>query len=193
MNNVKKIPISEKNEFELLIKRQLELVGEDPTREALLNTPRRVRESFEYLTSGYNESAEEIIKSALFKSSNQNIVLVKDIEFHSLCEHHLLPFSGVCHVAYIPSGKVVGLSKVARVVDVFSKRLQIQERLVEDIANAINDNVNPKGVAVQIKASHMCMQIRGVKKTNSTLVAQAFKGLFEESNDSKNEFYRLLD
>ncbi|SFV63401.1 GTP cyclohydrolase I type 1 [hydrothermal vent metagenome] len=156
------------NEFENAVKSMMLHVGEDPSREGLLETPKRVRKAYEFIYGGYKENPQEILSKALFTSSNEEMVLIRDIEFYSTCEHHLLPIIGRVHVAYIPDGKVVGLSKIPRVVDVFARRMQIQEQLTEQIADAIMDAIAPKGVAVVIQARHMCMEMRGVEKINST-------------------------
>jgi len=171
----------------------LENIGEDPKREGLLKTPHRVAKSFEFLTKGYNQDPKEILNQALFTTTNDEMVLVRDIEFYSLCEHHLLPIIGRVHVAYIPNGKVVGLSKIPRIVEVFARRLQIQEQLTEQIADAINDTINPKGVAVVIQARHMCMEMRGVEKINSTTVSSALRGLFKSDLRTRNEFFNLIN
>ncbi len=171
----------------------LKYLGEDPTREGLLKTPQRVAKSFEFLTKGYKQDPKEILQSALFSTTNDEMVLVRDIEFYSLCEHHLLPIIGRAHVAYIPNGKVVGLSKIPRVVEVFARRLQIQEQLTEQIADAINETINPKGVAVVLQARHMCMEMRGVEKINSTTISSALRGLFKKDLRTRNEFFNLIN
>ena len=171
----------------------LENLGEDPQREGLLKTPHRVAKAFEFLTEGYHKDPREILEKALFTSSNDEMVLVRDIEFYSLCEHHMLPIIGRAHVAYIPDGKVVGLSKIPRVVNLFARRLQIQEQLTEQIADAISDTIQPKGVAVVIHARHMCMEMRGVEKINSTTVTSALRGLFKKDIRTRNEFYDLIN
>jgi GTP cyclohydrolase I len=186
--------LSDKNEaFENAVKIMMEHVGEDPTREGLLDTPARVRKSFEFIYGGYNEDPEAILKKALFTTSNDEMVLVKDIEFYSTCEHHLLPIIGRVHVAYIPDGKVVGLSKIPRVVNVFARRMQIQEQLTEQIADAIMDTITPKGVAVVIQARHMCMEMRGVEKINSTTTSSALRGLFKRDEKTRAEFFSLIN
>ncbi len=171
----------------------MEHVGEDPSREGLLDTPQRVRKSFEFIYGGYKEDPEAILKKALFTTSNDEMVLVKDIEFYSTCEHHLLPIIGRVHVAYIPDGKVVGLSKIPRVVNVFARRMQIQEQLTEQIADAIMDTITPKGVAVVIQARHMCMEMRGVEKINSTTTSSALRGLFKSDEKTRAEFFSLIN
>ena len=170
----------------------LKFIGEDPQREGLIDTPKRVRKAWEFLCSGYNLDPNKIIQSALFTSSNDEMVVVKDIEFYSTCEHHMLPIIGKAHVAYIPNGKVIGLSKIPRVVDVFARRLQIQEQLTEQIADAINDAINPKGVAVVIDARHMCMEMRGVEKICSTTVTSALRGIFKQEKKTKDEFLSII-
>ncbi|MBT3280884.1 MAG: GTP cyclohydrolase I FolE [Campylobacteraceae bacterium] len=170
----------------------LEHIGEDKTREGLLDTPKRVEKAWEFMTSGYKLDPKEIIQKALFTSSNDEMVVVKDIEFYSHCEHHMLPIIGKAHVAYIPNGKVIGLSKIPRVVDVFARRLQIQEQLTEQIADAINDAISPKGVAVVIDARHMCMEMRGVEKICSTTVTSALRGLFKSNKTTKDEFLSII-
>jgi GTP cyclohydrolase I len=178
--------------MENAVKKMLEHIGEDVNREGLIKTPARVRKAWEFMCSGYNKDAKEIINSALFTSTNDEMVVVKDIEFYSMCEHHMLPIIGKAHVAYIPNGKVVGLSKIPRVVDVFARRLQIQEQLTEQIADAINDAISPKGVAVIIDARHMCMEMRGVEKICSTTVTFALRGLFKKEKKTKDEFLSIV-
>ncbi len=168
-------------------------IGEDPKREGLIKTPHRVAKSFQFLTKGYSQDPKEILNKALFTTTNDEMVLVRDIEFYSLCEHHLLPIIGRVHVAYIPDGKVVGLSKIPRVVEVFARRLQIQEQLTEQIADAINEAITPKGVAVVVHARHMCMEMRGVEKINSTTVSSALRGLFKSDLRTRNEFFNLIN
>lgn len=169
----------------------LELLGEDPAREGLLKTPERVAKAMQYLTQGYHMDAKAILNSAKFKEEVSEMVIVKDIEVYSLCEHHILPFYGKAHIAYIPNGYITGLSKLARVVDVYSRRLQVQERLTTQILDAIKDTLNPLGVAVVIEASHLCMMMRGVQKQNSVTTTSAFWGEFER-NESRSEFIRLI-
>lgn len=169
----------------------LSLLGEDPEREGLLKTPERVAKSMQYLTQGYQMDAKAILNSAKFKEEVSEMVVVKDIEIYSLCEHHLLPFYGKAHIAYIPNGWITGLSKIARVVDVFSRRLQVQERLTSQVLNAIKDALDPLGVAVVIEASHLCMMMRGVQKQNSVTTTSAFFGEFER-NETRSEFIRLI-
>jgi len=178
--------------MENAVKDILKHIGEDPTREGLLDTPKRVRKAWEFLCGGYELDPQEIIRKALFTSTNDEMVVVKDIEFYSQCEHHLLPIIGKVHVAYIPNGKVIGLSKIPRVVDVFARRLQIQEQLTEQIADAINEAISPKGVAVMIDARHMCMEMRGVQKICSTTVTSALRGLFKKDKKTKDEFLSIV-
>ncbi|WP_456430567.1 GTP cyclohydrolase I FolE [Nitratifractor sp.] len=168
-------------------------LGEDPEREGLVKTPHRVAKALEFLTEGYHKDPKEILEKALFTSSNDEMVLVRDIEFYSLCEHHMLPIIGRAHVAYIPDGKVVGLSKIPRVVNLYARRLQIQEQMTEQIADAISDVIHPKGVAVVLQARHMCMEMRGVEKINSTTVTSALRGLFKSDLRTRNEFYNLIN
>jgi GTP cyclohydrolase I len=174
------------------VKEILEHIGENPDREGLLDTPRRVKKAWEFMCGGYKLDPKEIIQQALFTSSNDEMVVVKDIEFYSMCEHHMLPIIGKAHVAYIPDGKVIGLSKIPRVVDVFARRLQIQEQLTEQIADAINEAISPKGVAVVIDARHMCMEMRGVQKINSSTVTSALRGLFKKEKKTKDEFMAII-
>ena len=169
----------------------LELSQEDPEREGLLKTPERAAKAIQYLTHGYGLDAREILKSALFRENYSEMVIVKDIELYSLCEHHILPFFGKAHIAYIPDGYVVGLSKIARVVDVFSRRLQVQERLTHQILQAIDETLKPLGVAVVIEAAHMCMMMRGVQKQNSVTTTSAFTGEFEKQ-ETRGEFLHLI-
>ncbi|MFM7022630.1 MAG: GTP cyclohydrolase I FolE [Flavobacteriales bacterium] len=169
----------------------LKIIGENPDREGLLKTPERVAKSMQYLTKGYCQNPDEIIMSAIFNEDHNEMIIVKDIELYSLCEHHILPFFGKAHVAYIPSGKIVGLSKIPRVVDAYSRRLQVQERLTTDILECIQRTLNPIGVAVVIEAQHMCMQMRGVQKQNSVTTTSSFKGAFEKQ-ETRNEFIKLI-
>jgi GTP cyclohydrolase I len=170
----------------------LEAVGEDPQRQGLLRTPDRAARAFEFLTNGYRQSLDEVVNGAIFDSDASEIVLVKDIELYSMCEHHLLPFIGKAHVAYIPSGKVIGLSKVARIVDVFARRLQIQENLTTQIADALMHVLHPVGVAVVIEAKHLCMMMRGVEKQNSVMTTSCLLGSFKEDARTRTEFLSLL-
>ena len=170
----------------------LEAVGEDPQRQGLLRTPDRAARAFEFLTNGYRQSLDEVVNGAIFDSDASEIMLVKDIELYSMCEHHLLPFIGKAHVAYIPSGKVIGLSKVARIVDVFARRLQIQENLTTQIADALMHVLHPAGVAVVIEAKHLCMMMRGVEKQNSVMTTSCLLGSFKEDARTRTEFLSLL-
>jgi GTP cyclohydrolase IA len=178
-------------EFEDLIRRELELIGEDPKREGLLETPHRVAKAMKFLTEGYNSSAEEVVGRGIFKEEHDNMIMVRDIELYSLCEHHMLPFFGKAHVAYIPNGKVVGLSKIPRIVDVYARRLQVQERLTEQIAEGLCQVLNPSGVGVVIEAYHLCMMMRGVQKQNSKTITSALRGAFREDPKTRDEFLRL--
>lgn len=169
----------------------LTLLGEDPEREGLVNTPERVAKAMQYMMQGYDQDAKAILNSAKFKESVSEMILVKDIELYSLCEHHMLPFFGKAHIAYIPNGYITGLSKLARVVDVYARRLQVQERLTTQILDAIRDTLHPLGVAVVIEASHLCMMMRGVQKQNSVTTTSAFWGEFEK-NETRSEFTKLI-
>ena len=170
----------------------LRLLGEDPEREGLLKTPERVAKAMSFITKGYTEDPIEILKSALFKEEYKQMVLVKDIELYSICEHHMLPFYGKAHVAYIPNGQITGLSKIARVVECFARRLQVQERLTVQIRDCIQEALNPIGVAVVIEASHMCMQMRGVEKLGSATTTSAFPGVFLKDTRTREEFMTLI-
>ncbi|MGZ8379797.1 MAG: GTP cyclohydrolase I FolE [Gemmatirosa sp.] len=178
-------------EFESLVRRQLELLGEDPSRDGLLKTPERVARSMAWLTRGYEMDVKDVIGDALFEVDSEGMVMVRDIELYSLCEHHMLPFYGKAHIAYIPNGRVVGLSKLARVVEVFARRLQVQERLTEQIALALEETLRPKGVGVVIEAAHLCMMMRGVEKQNSMTVTSALRGAFKDDGRTRDEFLRL--
>jgi len=178
-------------EFAGLVERELALLGEDPGRAGLLQTPVRVATSLDWLTRGYGQDVRQV-GSALFEEAHENMVLVRDIELYSLCEHHLLPFFGRAHVAYIPNGRIVGLSKIPRIVDVFARRLQVQERLTEQIADALVDVLDPRGVGVVIEARHLCMMMRGVQKQNSSTVTSALRGSFREHAATREEFLRLV-
>ncbi|WP_455062387.1 GTP cyclohydrolase I FolE [Prevotella sp.] len=169
----------------------LTLLGEDPVREGLEKTPMRVAKAMQVLTRGYTQDPHKVLTDALFEEKYNQMVIVKDIDFFSMCEHHILPFYGKAHVAYIPNGKITGLSKIARVVDIFSHRLQVQERLTEQVMQCINDTLKPQGVMVVIEAKHMCMQMRGVEKQNSITTTSAYSGVFESSK-TRNEFMNLL-
>ena len=176
------------NPYELLI----EHAGEDLKRDGLKDTPKRALEAFNTLTSGYHQNVKDIVNGAIFESPAQDMVIVKDIELYSMCEHHMLPFIGKCHVAYIPEGKVIGLSKIARIVDMFARRLQIQETLTHEIAEAINTVIAPEGVAVTIEADHLCMRMRGVEKQNSVMVTSCMLGSFREEQATRAEYLALI-
>jgi GTP cyclohydrolase I len=174
------------------VREQLALLGEDPEREGLMSTPERVAKAMSFLTRGYQETAAGVVGDAVFREEHRNMVLVRDIELYSLCEHHMLPFFGKCHVAYIPNGRIVGLSKLPRIVDVFARRLQVQERLTEQIAQAIEDVLQPDGVGVVIEAEHLCMMMRGVEKQNSRTLTSALRGSFRDDARTRDEFLRLV-
>lgn len=174
------------------VKEILALLGEDPEREGLVKTPERVAKSLQFLTQGYAQNGTEIIKSAIFDEEYKQMVLVKDIEMYSMCEHHMLPFIGKCHVAYIPNGKITGLSKIARIVDTYARRLQVQERLTVQVRNCLQEALHPLGVAVVIEAFHTCMTIRGVRKANAITTTSAFSGIFMNSARTRNEFLNLI-
>jgi GTP cyclohydrolase I len=178
-------------EFAALVRRQLELLGEDPDRAGLVKTPERVAKSLAFLTRGYAQDAAAVIGDAVFEETHESMVMVRDIEIYSLCEHHLLPFFGRAHVAYIPNGRIVGLSKMARVVDVFARRLQVQERLTEQVARALEAALHPRGVGVVIEAQHLCMMMRGVEKQNSRTITSALRGSFRDDGKTRDEFLRL--
>ena len=175
-----------------IIRQLLAELGEDPTREGLLATPHRVERSLRFLTSGYSTDVDTVLNNALFTVDYNEMVIVKDIDFYSLCEHHLLPFFGKCHVAYIPQGRVLGLSKIPRLVEIFARRLQIQERLTNQIAETLREKVRPMGVAVVMEASHLCMSMRGVEKQNSVAVTSAMLGVFREDARTRMEFLELI-
>lgn len=175
-----------------LIRQMLVLLGEDPDRQGLLKTPERVETSLRFLTRGYSQSLEEVVNGALFDAVSDDMIIVRDIEFFSLCEHHMLPFFGKCHVGYIPQKKILGLSKVARIVDMFARRLQIQERMTSEIASALMDILDAEGVGVVIEAQHLCMQMRGVEKQNSVTTTSSMQGSFRASLATRNEFTRLI-
>ena len=174
------------------IKSVLSEIGENPKREGLLKTPERVAKSMEFLTNGYNQDPAKILKTAIFAEDYSQMVLVKDIELYSLCEHHMLPFFGKAHIAYIPNGHIVGLSKIPRIVDVFARRLQVQERLTDEIKDCLQETLNPKGVAVVIEAQHLCMQMRGVQKQHSSTTTSAFSGIFMADEKTRAEFMNLI-
>tara|TARA_B100000959_G_C14663219_1_gene493286 strand:+ start:38 stop:610 length:573 start_codon:yes stop_codon:yes gene_type:complete len=179
--------------IENLTKKLLEEIGENPSREGLLKTPYRVAKSWNFLTKGYSEDLDTIVNKAIFHEDYDEMVLIKDIEYYSLCEHHLLPFFGRVHVAYIPNGKIIGLSKVPRIVDLFSRRLQVQERMTQEIADTLNDVLEPKGVAVVVEGQHMCMQMRGVENKNSFAMTSHMLGLFREDSKTRKEFLNLVN
>ena len=187
--NIDTLPITE--EIRVNFSKIIDLLVEDNEREGLEKTPMRAAKAMKFLTEGYEKDPKQILQSAMFSEHYNEMVIVKDIELYSLCEHHMLPFFGKAHIAYIPNGKIVGLSKIPRVVDVFARRLQVQERLTEQILDCINDTLQPKGVAVVIEASHMCMMMRGVQKQNSTTTTSGFRGTFKET-DTRNEFLKLI-
>jgi GTP cyclohydrolase I len=174
-----------------LVRRQLEIVGEDPAREGLLKTPARVASSLKWLTRGYGLDAADVVGDAIFEEQHDNMIMVRDIELYSMCEHHMLPFFGKAHVAYIPNGRIIGLSKLPRVVDVFARRLQVQERMTEQIAQALTDILQPRGVGVVIEALHLCMMMRGVQKQNSKTITSAVRGVFRDDYKTRDEFLRL--
>ncbi len=182
----------DKKHLEEITKSLLESIGEDPNREGLLKTPQRVAKSWEFLSKGYEEDLDTLINNAIFEESAKDMVIVKNIEFYSLCEHHLIPFHGKAHVAYIPNGKIIGLSKIPRIIDHYSKRLQVQERLTNQIANTLQDILQPKGVAVVMEGKHFCMLMRGVQKQNSIATTSAMLGLFREKDTTRNEFLNLI-
>jgi len=175
-----------------LYKELLTHIGEDPEREGLLNTPDRAAKAMEFLTKGYREKLADVINDAVFTVEDNHMVIVKDIELYSLCEHHMLPFFGKCHIGYIPEGKVLGVSKLARIVDLFARRLQLQERLTNQVATSLMDTLAPEGVGVVIEAKHLCMMMRGVEKQNSCMVTSAMLGSFRRDRSTRNEFLQLI-
>ena len=185
--------IDRDRDFEKNVIEILERIGEDPQREGLLKTPYRVAKAWKYLTRGYDMDVEEVLNRAVFHEDYNEMVIVKDIDFYSLCEHHMLPFFGRCHIAYIPDGKIVGLSKLPRIVDVFARRLQVQERMTQQIAEALQDALQPMGVAVVCEARHMCMMMRGVQKQNSVATTSEMLGAFEANSKTREEFLRLIN
>ncbi len=184
-------PDNNRDDLAALVKQQLTHLGEDPSREGLVRTPERVAKSFEFLTSGYRTDVQSLINNAIFEEDCSEMVLVRDIEIYSLCEHHMLPFFGRAHVAYIPDGRIIGLSKIPRIVDAFARRLQVQERLTQQVAEALNDALGPRGVAVVVEARHLCMMMRGVEKQNSSATTSAMLGLFREDPKTRMEFLEL--
>ena len=179
--------------LEQITRKLLKEIGENPDREGLVRTPSRVAKSWEFFSKGYNQNLEDIINNAIFKEDVKDMVIVRDIEFFSLCEHHLLPFFGKAHVGYIPNGKVVGLSKIPRIIDMFSRRLQVQERLTHQVAEVIQDVLNPIGVGVVMEGRHMCMQMRGVEKQNSFASTSAMLGQFRKSSETRSEFLSIIN
>ena len=185
-------PVGDDLSMPALVERQLELLGEDPTREGLLRTPQRVADSLAWLTRGYAMDINEVVGDALFTEDHHNMVLVRDIEFYSMCEHHMLPFFGQVHIAYIPDRTIIGLSKLPRIVEMFARRLQVQERLTEQVAEALESVLRPRGVGVVIEASHLCMMMRGVEKQNSRTTTSAVRGEFRDCPMTRNEFWHLV-
>ena len=192
MNPATETPTLTSASFEDLVREMIVRIGEDPTREGLVRTPDRVRRSWEFLSRGYKEDPDAMLRKALFTVTYDEMVIVKDIEMFSLCEHHMLPFFGKCHVAYIPSNKVIGLSKIPRLVDVFARRLQIQERMTNEIAETIREKIDPLGVAVVCEGTHLCMSMRGVEKQNSFAITSAMLGAFRDSARTRMEFLELI-
>ncbi|MEX0690970.1 MAG: GTP cyclohydrolase I FolE [Gemmatimonadales bacterium] len=178
--------------YEAMVREQLALIGEDPGREGLAKTPERVANAMQWMTRGYESCVEDVVNDAVFEESHESMILVRDIEIYSLCEHHLLPFYGRAHVAYIPNGKIIGLSKLPRIVDVFARRLQVQERLTDQVADAVMQVLEPHGVGVVVEAFHLCMMMRGVEKQNSRTVTSAVRGTFREDGRTRDEFLRLV-
>ena len=181
------------DKIDVITKQLLEEIGEDPNREGLLKTPSRVSKAWSFFSKGYKQDLNRIINDAIFEEDAKDMVIVRDIEFFSLCEHHLIPFFGKAHVGYIPNGKVIGLSKIPRIIDMFSRRLQVQERLTHQIADAINSVLNPKGVSVVMEGRHMCMQMRGVEKQNSFTSTSAMSGQFKKSAETRSEFLSIIN
>ena len=181
------------DKIEVITKQLLEEIGEDPNREGLLKTPSRVSKAWSFFSKGYKQDLNRIINDAIFEENAKDMVIVRDIEFFSLCEHHLIPFFGKAHVGYIPNGKVIGLSKIPRIIDMFSRRLQVQERLTHQIADAINSVLDPKGVSVVMEGRHMCMQMRGVEKQNSFTSTSAMSGQFKKSAETRSEFLSIIN
>ncbi|HYF97384.1 MAG TPA: GTP cyclohydrolase I FolE [Coxiellaceae bacterium] len=187
-----KNPVLDNAQFEEAFASMIKTLGDDPTRAGMRDTPKRARQALQFLTQGYHQNLDEIINDALFESSMDEMVIVKDIELYSLCEHHLLPFIGKCHVAYLPKGKVLGLSKLARIVEYFARRFQIQEQLTQDIANCIAEITNARGVAVVVEAQHLCMMMRGIQKQNSSMTTSMMLGEFRKSDKTRAEFLSLI-
>jgi|TARA_B100000524_G_scaffold150009_1_gene75932 GTP cyclohydrolase I len=182
-----------RKKLEANTKNLLELLGEDPSREGLVNTPKRVAKAWEFLTKGYNENLDDLINNAIFEGESKDMVIVKNIEFYSLCEHHMIPFYGKAHIGYIPDGKIIGLSKLARITDLFSQRLQVQERLTNQIAQCLQEVLKPRGVAVVLEGKHFCMLSRGVQKQNSIATSSSMLGIFREKESTRNEFLKLIE
>ena len=182
-----------RKKLEMNTKNLLEILGEDSSREGLLNTPKRVAKAWEFLTKGYNENLDDLINNAIFEGESKDMVIVKNIEFYSLCEHHMIPFYGKAHIGYIPDGKIIGLSKLARITDLFSQRLQVQERLTNQIAQCLQEVLNPRGVAVVLEGKHFCMLSRGVQKQNSIATSSSMLGIFREKESTRNEFLKLIE
>jgi len=178
--------------MEKLFKELLVKIGEDPNREGLVNTPNRMADAYRFLTRGYNQNVDEVLNDAFFTAEDNHMIIVKDIEIYSLCEHHMLPFIGKCHIGYIPTGKVIGVSKLARLIDMFARRMQIQERLTNQIAHIIMDKVGAQGVGVVIEAQHLCMMMRGVEKQNSKMITSAMHGTFRSKMATRTEFLQLI-
>ncbi len=179
--------------MEELFSKMITEIGEDVSREGLLDTPKRAAKAFKFLNNGYDKTLEEVLNGAIFEAETEDMVIVKDIELYSLCEHHLLPFIGKCHIAYIPDGKVVGLSKLARIVDMYARRLQIQEKLTKQIADAVELSIGAKGVAVVVEAKHLCMMMRGVEKQNSVMTTSVMTGIFRQDRSTRVEFLNLIN
>jgi len=191
--NVKKdLAGTETDEIQALVEQLLGLLGEDPTREGLVKTPERVAKAFRFFAQGYQQDVDEVLNGALYSVKYDEMVVVRDIDFFSLCEHHLLPFYGKCHVAYLPNGRIVGLSKVPRLVEVYSRRLQVQERLTVQIAEALQQKLNPQGVAVVMEARHLCMMMRGVETPNAVAVTSSMQGVFQSQQKTREEFLQLI-
>ena len=176
-----------------IVTQWLKAIGEDPTRQGLVKTPERVAEAWKFMTRGYQQDVKEVINGALFDAESQDMIIVKDIEIYSMCEHHMLPFFGRCHIGYIPTDKVLGVSKLARLADMFARRLQLQERLTNQIAEALMEHLNPEGVGVVIEAQHLCMMMRGVEKQNSFMITSAVQGSFRKDLSTRTEFLKLLE
>ena len=179
--------------MEKIVEQLLKKIGEDPQRQGLVKTPQRVAEAWKFLTRGYSQTIETVLNDALFDAEDHHMVIVKDIEIYSMCEHHLLPFFGRCHIGYIPNGKVIGVSKLARIADMFARRLQLQERMTNQIADALMTHLKPQGVGVVIEAHHLCMMMRGVEKQNSFMITSAMHGTFRKYLATRNEFLQLLE